>query len=72
MHFQVRFFFFHFIFLTLVQYPLMLIIGIMLPPVPIIKDLYEMLNTGGSNAVEFMDIGGISLVVELLSKLFKL
>ena len=44
----------------------------MLPPVPIIKDLYEMLNTGGSNAVEFMDIGGISLVVELLSKLFKL
>lgn len=44
---------------------------IMLPPVSTVRDLQDMLSHGGKNAAEFMDIGGIPLILELLNKLFK-
>lgn len=43
----------------------------MLPSLITIKDLHDMLNERGPLALEFMDIGGISLIGELLSKLSK-
>lgn len=43
----------------------------MLPPVSTVKDLQDMLAQGGKNAAEFMDSGGIPLIIDLLHKLFK-
>lgn len=43
----------------------------MLPPVSTVRDLYDMLHQEGKSAAEFMDIGGISLIIDLLNRLFK-